>query len=125
MKTPETISFEDSGLADVLDEWSAEELDRLELGVVRMTRDARVVAYNTAEAEVSGLDSSDVIGQDFFVQVAPCTNNHLIAQRYLDAEELDEVIDYVFTYRMLPTPVQLRLIKRADSEYQYLLVRRT
>lgn len=101
------------------------DLDRLDFGVVRMTHDGRVVAYNTAEANVSGLDPAQVIGQDFFVQVAPCTNNYLIAQRYLDEEELDEALEYVFTYRMLPTPVRLRLIKPPASAYQYLVVRRT
>lgn len=101
------------------------ELDRLEEGVVRMDHTGRVRAYNAAEAELSGLDPAGVVGQDFFVQVAPCTNNYLVAQRYADEEDLDEVIDYVFTFRMLPTPVRLRLIKRPDSAHQYLVVRRT
>jgi photoactive yellow protein len=125
LRTPETISFDDEDLATVLDGLEAVDLDRLAFGVVRMTHDGRVVAYNSAEADVSGLDPAEVIGQDFFVQVAPCTNNYLIAQRYLDEEQLDEELEYVFTYRMLPTPVRLRLIKRPASEYQYLLVRRT
>jgi len=100
------------------------ELDLLEVGVVRMDRTGRVRAYNVAEGRLSGLDPSGVVGQDFFVQVAPCTNNYLVAQRYADEEDLDEVIDYVFTFRMLPTPVRLRMIKRRDSDYQYLVVRR-
>jgi hypothetical protein len=30
--------------------------------------------------------------------VGPCTNNYLIAQRFLDSAELDEQLDYAFTY---------------------------
>jgi photoactive yellow protein len=89
-----------------------------------MDEDGRVVSYNRAESELSGLDRSQVVGQDFFTQVAPCANNYLVAQRYLDEEDLDDTIEYVFTYRMLPTPVRLRLIRRPNLRYRYLLVRR-
>ncbi|MFP4373254.1 MAG: PAS domain-containing protein [Spirochaetaceae bacterium] len=115
-------SIHDPDLARRLDELDAAALDRLEFGVVRMDRAGTVVAYNTAEAELSGLAAAGVVGRDFFVQVAPCTNNHLVAQRYRDEEELDDWIDYVFTFRMRPTPVRLRLLKTPDSPHQYLVV---
>lgn len=115
-----TIEQED--LPTVLDELDADELDELSFGVVRMDRAGRVVAYNRAEAELSGLEPENVTGEDFFVQVAPCTNNFLVAQRYADEDALDELIDYVFTYRMVPTEVRIRMIKRPESPYQYLLV---
>lgn len=124
MNDPALLSIRDPDLAKALDELAAEALDRLDFGVVRMDRAGRVTAYNTAEAELSGLAADDVLGQDFFVQVAPCTNNYLVAQRYKDEEELDESIDYVFTFRMLPTPVRLRMLKRPESAYQYLVVQR-
>jgi len=44
------------------------------------------------------------------VDVGPCTNNYLVAQRFLDCDELDEQLDYVFTFRMAPTPVRLRML---------------
>jgi photoactive yellow protein len=65
----------------------------------------------------------EVVGRNFFVEVGPCTNNYLIAQRFHDSEELDEQLDYVFTYRMSPTPVRLRLMARRGSSRQYLAVR--
>lgn len=118
------LSIDKPDLAEALDELAAEALDRLDFGVVRMDRAGRVTAYNTAEAELSGLSAASVVGQDFFVQVAPCTNNHLVAQRFRDENELDESIDYVFTFRMFPTPVRLRMLKRAGSPHQYLVVQR-
>ncbi len=124
MKDPARLSIHDPDLAKALDELAAEALDRLDFGVVRMDRAGRVTAYNSAEAEVSGLASADVVGQDFFVQVAPCTNNYLVAQRFRDEDELDGLIDYIFTFRMLPTPVRLRMLKRPDSPHQYLVVER-
>ncbi|NBF41108.1 MAG: photoactive yellow protein [Spirochaetes bacterium] len=124
MTDPVRLSIDDSDLAKALDELAVEALDRLDFGVVRMDRAGQVLAYNTAEAELSGLAPTGVVGQDFFVQVAPCTNNYLVAQRFRDEDELDESIDYVFTFRMLPTPVRLRMLKRPDSPHQYLVVQR-
>jgi photoactive yellow protein len=86
-----------------------------------------VTGYNQAESQLSGLPVDEVAGRNFFVEVGPCTNNYLIAQRYQDCagqdQELDEQLDYVFTYRMSPTPVRLRLLARRGSDRQYLAVR--
>ncbi|MFO8064195.1 MAG: photoactive yellow protein [Spirochaetota bacterium] len=116
------ISFGAGEVAGVLDTLGDRDLDGVEFGVVRMDRGGDVVSYNMAESRLSGLDKEAVIGQNFFVQVAPCTNNFLVSQRYQDSDELDETLEYVFTYRMVPTPVRLRLLKRRESHYQYLLV---
>jgi photoactive yellow protein len=117
--------FDQSDLHARLDERSAAELDELPFGVIRMTRDARVVVYNRAESRLSGLSPDEVVGQSFFVQVAPCTNNELIAERYAAEDPLDATVEYMFTFRMAPTTVRLRLLKHPDSRYQYLVVRRT
>ena len=116
----------DPGLLDVLEALPLDGIDNLGLGLIVMDRDGRVIGYNQAESQLSGLPVSEVTGRDFFVDIGPCTNNYLIAQRYRDArdhdEELDEQLDYVFTYRMAPTPVRLRLLARRGSPRQYLVV---
>jgi len=99
------------------------ELDELPFGVVKMDKNGTVLYYNSYESALSGLSREQVVGKDFFTQVAPCTNNKLVARRYQE-ESLDETLDYVFTYRMQPTPVRLRLLKGKDSAQQYLLVER-
>ncbi|MFN3314236.1 MAG: PAS domain-containing protein [Hyphomonas sp.] len=99
-------------------------LDSLPFGVVAMTTDGNVTGYNEAEASLSGLTPSRVIGRHFFTSVAPCTNNYLVAQRFETESALDLTIDYVFTLRMAPTPVHLRLLKHPDASRMYLVVRR-
>ncbi len=116
------VSFETAGVIDDLDGMTEEELDSLDFGVVRMAKDGTVAAYNRYESRLSGINPESVLGKDFFVQVAPCTNNYMVAHRFREAEDLDEIVDYVFTYVMVPTPVTLRLLKRSDSPCQYLLV---
>jgi photoactive yellow protein len=116
----------DPGLLDALEALPLDRIDHLGFGLIVMDRDGRVIGYNQAESQLSGLPVSEVTGRDFFVDIGPCTNNYLIAQRYQDSrdrsEELDEQLDYVFTYRMAPTPVRLRLLARPGSARQYLVV---
>ena len=98
-----TWQFEDSGLLAALDSAPADRIDDLGFGLIVMDRDGGVTGYNQA-------------------------NNYLIAERFHDARDagagdLDEQLDYVFTYRMSPTPVRLRLMAQAGSAHQYLAVR--
>ncbi len=117
-----TAQFADPGLLDALESVPPGRIDDFDFGLIVMDRDGRVLGYNQAESELSGLPAGEVIGRNFFVEVGPCTNNYLIAQRYQDSEELDEQLNYVFTYRMAPTPVRLRLLARRGSPQQYLAV---
>ncbi len=117
-------AFTDAELIGWLETASNEALDDLPFGVIGMTPDGMVVAYNNTEAALAGLTPSRVIGRHFFTSVAPCTNNYMVAQRFDEEAELDAVIDYVFTLKMAPTPVRLRLLKRPDAGRMYLLVER-
>ena len=85
-----------------------------------MNRDGTVLGYNKRESRLSGLPPAEVTGRNFFVDVGRCTNNFLVAQRYADSDDLDEQLDYMFTFRMAPTPVRLRLLARKGSARQYL-----
>ncbi len=113
---------------DVLDQLLAADddtLDGLPFGVIGMDDDHRVVLYNRAESALSGLSPERVLGRHFFSEVAPCTNNFMVAHRFEAEEELDADVDYVFTLRMKPTPVRLRLLRRAGAARQFLLVQQT
>src|SRR5579875_3244196 len=110
-----TWRFDDAGLLDALEALPLSGIDDLDFGLIVMDRDGTVTGYNDAEAKFSGLPRDGVVGRNFFVEIGPCTNNYLVAQRYQDAPALDEQLDYVFTYRMAPTPVRLRLMSRDGS----------
>ena len=90
-----------------------------------MNADGRVTLYNSYESALSGLKPESVAGRNYFEEVAPCTNNYILAQRFLDEPELDEVIPYVFSFRLKPTPVRLRMLKSAAAKSMYLLVERS
>ena len=116
-------AFDAPGLLDMLEEFPPHRIDEIGFGLIVMNRAGDVVGYNAFESKQSGLSVDRVMGRNFFSDVGPCTNNYLIAQRFLDCDQLDEQLDYVFTYRMAPTPVRLRLMANAGSARQYLAVR--
>jgi photoactive yellow protein len=100
------------------------DLDFLTFGVVAMGPDGKVEDYNLAEAKISGLTPERVVGRHFFTAVAPCTNNFMVAHRFETEPEIDSTIDYVFTFRLAPTKVRLRLMKRPGGRRLYLGIER-
>jgi photoactive yellow protein len=115
--------FGEPGLLEALEAIPLDGIDGFRFGLIVMSRSGAVTGYNALESQRSGLLATRVMGRNFFVDVGPCTNNYLVAQRFADSDELDEQLDYVFTFRMAPTPVRLRLLARAGSLRQYLAVR--
>jgi photoactive yellow protein len=116
-------SFSDEHLLDLLDATSLSRIDELDFGLIAMDRGGEVLGYNAFESRRAGIARERVVGRNFFVDIGPCTNNYMVAERYHVGEELDEEMDYVFTLRMAPTPVTLRLLARRGSARQYLAVR--
>lgn len=117
-----TWSFDEPGLVDRLEMADEAMLDELLFGVIAMEDDGVVAVYNAAESRLSGLSPAKVIGRHFFSAVAPCTNNFMVAHRFETELELDATIDYVFTLRMQPRKVRLRLLKQPLRRWMYLLV---
>ena len=99
-------------------------LDALPFGVVGQSGTRVAEIYNATEARYGGLQRQSVIGQPFFLIAGVCMNNFLVAQRFEDEEFIDTVMDYVLTFRMRPTPVKLRLLKKPGLLRHYLLIQR-
>jgi photoactive yellow protein len=116
-------SFESIPLRD-LDAMSERERDALPFGVVGFGADTTVQTYNATEARLSGLDPATVVGVPFFEVVAQCMNNFMVAQRFEDEAELDDIVPYVLTLRMRPTKVRLRLLATAGILRRYVLIER-
>ena len=117
------MDFTDEHISRTLGLCDEDSLNSLEFGVIAMTLDGVVVRYNDCESRLAGLSPSRVLGKNFFTEVAPCTNNYLVASRFEECATLDEQLPYVFTLRMRPRNVDLRLIKALGDERQYILVR--
>ncbi len=128
MHASTALSFDEAELASALDAMNAAELDELSFGVIGFDAAGIVRRYNRHESEAAGLGTARVLEHALFTEVAPCMNNYLVAQRFVDATQagqvLDVVIDYVLTLRMRPTRVKLRLLSTPRHHYAYVLVMR-
>jgi hypothetical protein len=84
---------------------------------------AQLDAWRDDPARYDELPADHAIGANFCCDIAPCTNNHLVCGRFDAVAELDVTIDYVFTVKMRPRPVQLRPLKNERSGRQYVAVK--
>jgi photoactive yellow protein len=107
-----------------LEQMDSEEINQLPFGVVGLSSDGLVEVYNATESRLAGLPADTVMGMPFFLSVAQCMNNFMVAQRLTDEAELDTTLPYVLTFRMRPTPVTLRLLKSGASARSYVLIQR-
>jgi len=105
---------------------SEAEQDALDHGLIGFDDHLTVFAYNAWESRFAGIDKAEAIGRDIFAELVPCTGNRLVAGRFAEARrnrsDLRHRIDYVFTYRMRPTPVRLELRREEATGTNWLLV---
>ena len=90
-----------------------EELDALPFGAIQLDATGKVLIYNKAEEKISGRSASEVVGKNFFRDVAPCTR----VQRFFGAfqagverRELNEVFDFTFRFPTGARDVRIRMI---------------
>ena len=120
--------FADAGLLPLLQQMSDAALDELDFGVIGFDNSELVRRYNAAESRLAGLSKQRVLGLRLFNVVAPCMNNALIAQRFVDAaihaRPLDATLVHMLRLHGQPTWVQLRLLSQPGEGMRYLLVQR-
>jgi photoactive yellow protein len=122
--SPQTKQLFSDILLSELQQMSSEEVDQLPFGVVGLSSDGLVEVYNAVESRLAGLPADTVMGTPFFLGVAQCMNNYMVAQRLMDEAKLDTTLPYILTFRMRPTPVTLRLLKSDESARSYVLIQR-
>jgi len=115
----EDLHFEDEDLGEKLRHATEEQLDNAPFGIIQVDDEGAVEFYNRYESELSGMDPDEVIGRNFFTQVAPCTNNRLFRGRFkkgVRRGELDETFSYTYTYKMRPTLVDIFLYRDEEGD---------
>lgn len=109
-----------------ISDMTEDELDRLPFGAIRLDREGTVVSFNESEAKLTGRRPDDVIGRNFFKDVAPCTDVQEFAGRYREGVRkgsLHAVFPYHFDYKMEPRNVWVTLFYSDSSESGWVFVR--
>lgn len=115
------MDMQQINLVDTLKAANYDELHKANFGIVQFDSDGKILFYNQYEADLAGISCEEAEGKNFFTEIAPCTNNFMVAQKYVTASEgdadLDETLDYVFTYKLKPTKVTLRMLSQNDNHW--------
>lgn len=120
-----SISLQTDGIGERLQHANEEALNDADFGIIRLDDEGVVQFFNQYESELSGVAPKEAEGQDFFTQVAPCTNNRLFRGRFkkgVRRGELDETFTYTYTYKMRPTLVDVHLY-RDSSGNNWIMVK--
>jgi len=101
--------------------------DTCDFGVVEVDDAGLIRVYNRWEQELAGINLQQAVGRNFFVEVAPCTNNRLFLGRFRQGVQtgaMDVGFNYTFTYKIRPTSVSIHMFRHAASQRNYVFVKR-
>jgi photoactive yellow protein len=122
----DALHFDDENLGQKLRHADEDQLDNASFGIIQVDDEGIVEFFNQYESELSGMDPDEVMGRNFFTQVAPCTNNRLFRGRFkkgVRRDELDETFTYTYTYKMRPTLVDVHMF-RDEAGHNWITVQK-
>lgn len=121
------VSFGKEDVENVLSKMTPRELDQLTFGAIQLDAKGVVLAYNEMEASITGRKAQDVVGKNFFTEVAPCTDTPRFRGVFdagVRADDLNTMFEYVFDYRMTPTKVKIHMKKAIRGGSYWIFVKR-
>ncbi len=115
------MQFDSGNLGELLNNSEDSDIDSADFGIVEVDPSGEILTYNVYESELAGVPQANAIGKNLFTEIAPCTNNFMVANKLISAaqedQSLDETLDYVFTYKLKPTKVTLRLVRHNNRQW--------
>lgn len=127
MTNYERVAFDQSDLGNVLSKLDDKQIDNLAFGMITLDAQGTVLQYNAAEGAITGRDPKDVIGKNFFTDVAPCTKTDAFHGRFVkgvQAGDLNVMFEYTFDYKMAPTRVRVHMKTAPAGNRYWILVKR-
>jgi photoactive yellow protein len=109
-----------------VDHLSPRELDALPHGAIQLDREGKVLQFNQYESSLSRLAPANVVGKNFFREVAPCTNVQEFHGRFVKgvaARQLAEKFRYHFAFKQNPRNVVVSLFYSDKTDSVWVFVR--
>ena len=107
------IEVDADSIAREIGNLTAADLDALPFGAIQLDRAGKVLLYNRAEEQLSGMKRTNVVNKNFFTEVAPCTRVRRfygVFQEGVERRSLNEVFDFTFRFPQGTREVRIRLI---------------
>ncbi|MDP2283020.1 MAG: photoactive yellow protein [Pseudohongiella sp.] len=107
----EVIDFGSNDIDNRLASMSSAQIDQLAFGAIQLDPTGTIVQYNETEGAITGRSPSQVIGKNFFRDVAPCTNTPKFKGAFdkVVKERGSVMLEYTFDYQMAPTKVKVHM----------------
>jgi photoactive yellow protein len=106
---------------------SNRELDELPFGVIRLSNEGVILAYNKAESAISSNKAKDVIGKRFFDEVAPCAKVSAFYVEFLRLTSQSvngrKELSFMFRFETGALAVKITLLYDARKECTLVLVK--
>lgn len=121
-----TEDFDEELLYRRIDTLTPAELDSLPRGAIQLDASGRILQYNAFEAKLANLKAQNVIGRNFFTEVAPCTNVREFHGRFLEGvqqKKLHEKFRYQFSFKPVPRNVLITLFYSDATDTVWVFVR--
>lgn len=121
------VTFGKDDIDNVMSALSPTDVDGLAFGAVQLDRTGKILAYNATEAAITGRDPKEVLGRNFFSDVAPCTDTPKFKGEFdkgVAAGTLNVMFEYMFDYKMTPTKVRVHMKKALTGDSYWVFVKR-
>jgi photoactive yellow protein len=109
-----------------IDSLTESDFDALPFGAIKLDADGLILKYNLYESQLAGREPKEVIGRNFFTEVAPCTNVQEFAGRYrqgMAEGKLDTTFPYRFLFAKRVVDVEITLILSSEGETAWVFVK--
>ena len=123
----ERVNFGSDDIGNKLAEMSDKDIDNLAFGAINLDADGKILSYNKAEGEITGRNPQEVIGKNFFTEVAPCTKTDDFFGKFKEGVKsgnLSTVFEYTYGNQMKPTKVKVHMKKSLNDDSYWVFVKR-
>jgi photoactive yellow protein len=122
----EIIPFGTSDIDNILNR-EPQRAESLPFGAVLLDRMGKVAKYNKAEGLIAGRSPNEVIGKDFFNEIAPCAKGKRFHGEFLKfnrSGQANVMFDYKFNYKGADVAVKIHLKAQPDGQFCWMFVKR-
>lgn len=102
-------------------------VEKLAFGAVLLDRTAKILKYNQAEGLIAGRNPAEMVGKNFFNDIAPCAKGKRFYGEFLkfaNTGQQNVMLDYTFDYKSSPVRVRIHMKNTPDSLSCWLFVKR-
>lgn len=123
----EIIPFGSNDLDNILAR-EPQRAEYLPFGAVMLDRNGIIVKYNRSEGLIANRTPEEMIGKDFFNDVAPCAKGKRFHGEFLSFHrtgQINVMFDYKFAYKGADVAVKIHLKAQPDGQHCWMFVKRT